>query len=448
MGAMAASSIGGMIAVAFFLGSAGVSSAQSYDYRYTKPGPAGEASGPPRAQCINPFTSGLVDHGQAVTAWMAPAVAWNETCLSEERVCDDGVLAGTYAAPTCMVEQALACSLPWGGTIGHAQSVTAYQAALVPFEAECVSQARSCVNGELSGGWTIQACANQAQDLTPNAFVLSAQINLNPGSMAQPAAILIAGVTGNVPASLANYDNQAQMRVCADAACASIIQDWTSAATVVRNNQYLLLRSRSSSSLSTTISNAVTVGTYSTAFNSTTSSSYCGGVGGACEDGTIYAGIGDGKPLFVACDAGMVRSGGNCTGARLGNLRWGDDVQVGSLCGADCGSGAARSAAIAALGPQYQMANYCENMVYGGHSDWYLPSRNEVQQLYNVRFQGALNGTFSTDSAYFPQYASSSEASVGNYSVWLFFSGGGASHMPKSYQGSVNTHVRCVRSPV
>lgn len=445
---MATSSIGGMIAVALFLGFAGASSAQSYDYRYTKPGPAGEASGPPRAQCIDPFTSGPVEHGQAVTAWMAPTVAWNETCLSEERVCNDGVLAGTYAAPTCMVEQALACSLPWGGTIGHAQSVTAYQAALVPFEAECSSQVRSCVNGDLSGSWSIQACENEAQDLTPNAFVLNAQINLNPGSMAQPAAVLISGVTGNVPVSLANYENEAQLRVCADAACVSIVQDWVAGPATVRNNQYLLLRSRSSSSLATTISNTVTVGAYSTALNSTTSSSYCGGVGGICEDGTVYAGIGDGKPLFVGCDAGMTWSGTFCSGARTGTLRWGDDGQVGSLCGPDCGNGKARSSALSALGSQYEMARYCETMVHAGHDDWYLPSRNEMQQLYNVRFQGALNGSFNTEPSNFPQYATSSETSASNYAVWLFFSGGGASHMPKNYQGGVNTNVRCVRSPV
>lgn len=422
-------------------------SGQTFNYRYTMPSASQDGAGPPKAQCLNPLTGDFIEHGAAITAFQAPTVPWDATCLSEARACDDGVLGGSFDNPACTVETALACSLPWGGTLGHAQAATAYQNATVPFESECVSEQRTCLNGDLSGNWIIQACSNLPQDLTPTAFTVSAQINLNPGNMAQPAPIQVAGITGNVPASLENYDNQAMLRVCADAACASIIQDWVAGPVTVRNNQYLLLRSRSSSSLSTTLANTVTVGTYSTAFNSTTSSSYCGGVGGVCEDGTIYAGVGDGKPLFVSCDAGMVWNGSACTGARNGALRWGDDVQVGTLCGADCGGGKARSAALAALGPQYQMANYCENMVFGGHSDWYLPSRNEVQQLYNVRFSGSLNGTFYTDSGYFPQYASSSEALVGNYSVWLFFSGGGASHMPKSYQGSVNTHVRCVRSP-
>lgn len=53
------------------------------------------------------------------------------------------------------------CPLPWGGTIVHQQSVTAYQTSSGP----CTSEARTCTDGSLSGTYTYQSCADTSSNL-------------------------------------------------------------------------------------------------------------------------------------------------------------------------------------------------------------------------------------------------------------------------------------------
>ncbi|MGZ4959177.1 MAG: type IV pilus modification PilV family protein, partial [Methylomonas sp.] len=43
-----------------------------------------------------------------------------------------------------------ACALPWGGSIANSATVTAYQAATVPYGSSCASQTRTCSSGSLS----------------------------------------------------------------------------------------------------------------------------------------------------------------------------------------------------------------------------------------------------------------------------------------------------------
>jgi hypothetical protein len=56
---------------------------------------------------------------------------------------------------------AASCTLPWGGSIAHNASVTAYQATSVSCASSCasVSQTRNCTNGVLSGTYTNQNCS-------------------------------------------------------------------------------------------------------------------------------------------------------------------------------------------------------------------------------------------------------------------------------------------------
>ena len=51
------------------------------------------------------------------------------------------------------------CPLPWGGTISHGQSVTAYQSSSVACGSTCVSQTRTCNDGALSGSYQHQSCS-------------------------------------------------------------------------------------------------------------------------------------------------------------------------------------------------------------------------------------------------------------------------------------------------
>jgi streptogramin lyase len=99
--------------------------------------------------------------GDCRTAYQAASVAYPTTCSSQNRVCTNGTLSGSYAFGSC-TETGQPCNLPWGGSINDTQSVTAYQNATeaAAGSATCTSsQTRTCNNGVLSGTYTNQSCA-------------------------------------------------------------------------------------------------------------------------------------------------------------------------------------------------------------------------------------------------------------------------------------------------
>lgn len=51
-----------------------------------------------------------------------------------------------------------ACAAPWGATVNHGETITAYEATGVPHGNTCSSEERSCQNGELSGSFLFQSC--------------------------------------------------------------------------------------------------------------------------------------------------------------------------------------------------------------------------------------------------------------------------------------------------
>ncbi|GEM_PF-1808847 len=61
------------------------------------------------------------------------------------------------------------CTLPWGGTINDGSSVTAYQSSSVTSPASCVSQTRTCNNGNLSGSYQYQSCSVNNNSPAPTA---------------------------------------------------------------------------------------------------------------------------------------------------------------------------------------------------------------------------------------------------------------------------------------
>ncbi|SCZ34063.1 hypothetical protein [Afifella marina] len=115
---------------------------------------SGNASG---WACDLPWGSTLSD-GQNVTAYQTASVPFGSNCVSETRSCTGGELSGSYTHQTCNAEAPSNCTLPWGGTISHGSSVTAYQSPTVPFGNNCVSQIRTCSNGTLSGSYSNSSC--------------------------------------------------------------------------------------------------------------------------------------------------------------------------------------------------------------------------------------------------------------------------------------------------
>jgi hypothetical protein len=110
------------------------------------------------ASCIAPWGA-VVPSGTGVTAWLAPVVPFGSTCDPQTRNCNNGTLSGSYQHQSCVVSPPANCTAPWGSFVGHATSVTAYQSSTVPNGQSCRSETRPCWNGNLSGSYQNRTCS-------------------------------------------------------------------------------------------------------------------------------------------------------------------------------------------------------------------------------------------------------------------------------------------------
>ncbi|MET3662865.1 hypothetical protein [Aquamicrobium ahrensii] len=113
------------------------------------------------SNCTSPWGA-TVNHNASVTAYQSSSVAYGGTCASQQRSCNNGSLSGSYTHQSCSVNAPSSCSRPWGGTVAHGASITAYQSASVPWGSSCASQSRACSNGSLSGSYIHQSCSVQS----------------------------------------------------------------------------------------------------------------------------------------------------------------------------------------------------------------------------------------------------------------------------------------------
>lgn len=102
---------------------------------------------------------GSLAHGGAVGAFGTNSVPCGSTCPSEVRNCSFGVLSGSYTHQSCSAVTCLNCTAPWGATVPHNSSTTAFAAAGVPCGSSCASETRSCWDGNLSGSYSNQSCS-------------------------------------------------------------------------------------------------------------------------------------------------------------------------------------------------------------------------------------------------------------------------------------------------
>ena len=109
----------------------------------------------PAASCT--WSGQSVAHGASVTAYQAASVPFGSSCVSQTRTCTNGTLSGSYTASSCVVGVASSCT--WNNaSVQNGQSVTAYQSATVPYGQQCTSQSRVCSSGALSGTYQYSAC--------------------------------------------------------------------------------------------------------------------------------------------------------------------------------------------------------------------------------------------------------------------------------------------------
>lgn len=172
-------------------------------------------------------------------------------------------------------------------------------------------------------------------------------------------------------------------------------------------------------------------------------------VGQVCTDGTVYAGLspdGDQKMYTTRCDAGMSWDGSACTGTRSG-IYWNNGTTTYTNTNyRNIFTGKANTAGLAVLGgggAPFNAAQYCQNLVADGHSDWYLPAREEVYVLWQG--QAAIGGFYMGTSYPTFIYWSSTEgnnASPPTVSLATrFYDGLSNAWYAKDTLGS----VRCVR---
>lgn len=435
-------------------GAAGSSaSAQSYEYRYQST-VRGSPSGGSPANCTTPWGA-FVTHTQDVAAFLASSVPFGQLCQSEQRVCNDGSLSGTFANAGCVVEAPLAqCDLPWGGQIASGASVEAYLTADVEFGVSCVSETRSCSDGTLAGSMVNQTCVVAAQDLTPASFALTPATNVTPGNFAYTFITLVSGVTGDVPISISDFDHEASLQICLDSNCVQVVQPWAAAATTIRDGQYFQMRFRSSTSLATGRTKSISVGTFSTNFTATTTATYCGGVGRRCEDGSVFIGSNGGVAMFAAaCDFGQTWNGSACVGSRDMSRTFGVVGEtIRTICSngsqVTCETGRENTEALVAAGPAYQVAASCAGLSQHGHDDWYLPARNEFQRMMEQSNGPGLAGSFNQNQGTY--YFTSSELSTTNAVIWHAYPApnGAVSSIGRAYvpSPSVPVYTRCLRS--
>ena len=108
------------------------------------------------ASCL--FNGQTIAHGQAVKAFQNSSVVYGQSCISQDRLCDNGVLTGAYQFGSCSVDQPASCLFN-GQTIAHGQSVNAFATSTVGYDSSCQPEQRTCQNGILSGSANYASCA-------------------------------------------------------------------------------------------------------------------------------------------------------------------------------------------------------------------------------------------------------------------------------------------------
>lgn len=98
------------------------------------------------------FGTSFVRNGQSVTSYLVSSVNPGQTCISEDRYCDQGRLSGSFAYTQCQVGVPKSCVID-KKEVPHGSSVIAYKYDKVNYGSSCdISKTtRICNDGTLSG---------------------------------------------------------------------------------------------------------------------------------------------------------------------------------------------------------------------------------------------------------------------------------------------------------
>lgn len=165
----------------------------------------------------------VINHGGSISAYSSETVAFGLSCnqVMQVRFCNDGILngGGQYTFTSCNVAPEtvkLPCTQD-GLTLTSGQSNIFFQARSVPYGQECLSQARTCINGTLSGSYQFSSCSKGTTQTDQFDFIMqstSMPVDLiivldNSGSMSEEAA----HVQKNLTALINSVSNRSDIRV-------------------------------------------------------------------------------------------------------------------------------------------------------------------------------------------------------------------------------------------
>lgn len=101
---------------------------------------------------------GTTAHNTSITAYQAASVPFGDTCQSQSRECNLGELSGSFMHPNCAPAAAANCASAPGGALSHGQTRRYYVASTVPYGGTCSYEDRTCYNGSLPGSYTATSC--------------------------------------------------------------------------------------------------------------------------------------------------------------------------------------------------------------------------------------------------------------------------------------------------
>ena len=165
-------------------------------------------------------------------------------------------------------------------------------------------------------------------------------------------------------------------------------------------------------------------------------------VGDICTGGAVYAGQNAGFKYMITpsnCRDLTCSNMGTALAGDTYTRAWARDVVGATAYGVVTGTsetdGVTNTNNLAGNYIDTDAAKFCQNLNFGGYTDWYLPARSELQYIATIR---ASLG-FDTSGAY---YWTSSETGTVQLAYSVRFSDGG---LRASDDRKLSLRVRCVR---
>jgi hypothetical protein len=206
----------------------------------------------------------------------------------------------------------------------------------------------------------------------------------------------VTGLTASEVISISG-DGSPEYRICSDSSCSTVHQDWRTSDGTIDEGQYIQLRLTSSSTITETYTATLTIDSTAQTWSVTTVDDPCDAAnsptaGTVCADSTIYV---DGTIFTTPSD--------QSSAAYWGTLSY--TTGATSYTDGQTNSATAYADVIAGNGTYNPDDGYepnafviCNDLTFGGHSDWYLPARDQLSTLYTNR---VAIGNFDTSGTYY-----------------------------------------------